>query len=248
MGSKKINSRNYTVNKKEKESTFIIEGWSIVSDYLSKQPQRIRSITCSPRDVAKVESLLRTVKEKATQVELIVDKGVISAVIGEKVLSFVDWEESERAREEDVVLVLDHITDTRNLGALIRSAAFFGIKSIFIPEKRQASLTQGVISTSQSGLCSSDLVSVVNVSRCIEYLKKEGFWILGADGSGEDFKNHSDRFNRVALVLGSEDKGISQNVRKKCDLLVAIRGSGSVESLNVSVAGGILMQEYGCKR
>jgi 23S rRNA (guanosine2251-2'-O)-methyltransferase len=140
------------------------------------------------------------------------------------------------------VIVLDHISDPRNLGAIVRTAAFFGVRHVIVPEKRQVLLTQAGVNTAQGGFALSDLVVVVNVSRALEELKRNDYWILGAAMGGNPVSTVRGRFNRQVLVLGSEDKGISQHVLGRCDVQVAIPGAPkSLDSLNVSVAAGILI-------
>ncbi|MDZ4821125.1 MAG: RNA methyltransferase [Planctomycetota bacterium] len=146
------------------------------------------------------------------------------------------------ARATDVVLALDHITDARNLGAVVRSAAFFGIKEIIVPQDRQALFSQGAVSTSMGGFALTDLVVVVNLSRALTDLKDAGYWIVGADMQGEPLDGVAGKYEKMVVVLGAEDKGLSHNIKSKCDLFTSISGAATaVESLNVAVAAGILM-------
>ena len=141
-----------------------------------------------------------------------------------------------------LVLILDHITDTRNLGAIARTAAFLGVKHIIVPDKRQAPVNDTTFTTAQGAFAALDLIKVVNISRVLKTLQKEGYWVLGADMVGENIGVIKGIYDKVALVLGAEDKGISQQVRKQCDRMVKIDGAdSSIDSLNVSVAAGILM-------
>lgn len=148
----------------------------------------------------------------------------------------------KKPREERIlVLVLDHITDPRNLGAIVRSASFFGIAYVIAAKDRQVGITQGAVNTAQGGFAWTHLVQVANVPRVLETLKESGFWVAGADMKGEPLIRVAGKYERCAYVLGSEDKGISDLVRKRCDLIVSIPGGGALESLNVSVAASILM-------
>jgi 23S rRNA (guanosine2251-2'-O)-methyltransferase len=158
--------------------------------------------------------------------------------------TFLSRVEKAESAANRLVLVLDHISDPRNLGAIVRTAAFFGVRHVIVPEKRQVLLTQAGVNTAQGGFALTDLVVVVNVSRAIEELKQKDYWILGAAMGGESISAVRGRFERQVLVLGSEDKGISQNVLGRCDVVVAIPGAPkSLDSLNVSVAAGILIHE-----
>jgi 23S rRNA (guanosine2251-2'-O)-methyltransferase len=148
-------------------------------------------------------------------------------------------------REKDcgLVIVADHITDEGNLGALIRSAAFFGAHGMVLPKDRSARVTEKVIKRS-SGACAHLPVAVeVNLGRALDILNKEGFWIIGAAGEGEETLYDFDWKRDLALVLGSEDRGLSRSVRDRCHQVVRIPRLGRVDSLNVSVAGGIVLSE-----
>ena len=143
---------------------------------------------------------------------------------------------------QNMVLVLDHITDTRNFGAISRTAAFLGIKYIVVPDKRQAPVNDTTFTTAQGAFAVSEVVKVVNLSRVLKQLQKLGYWVVGADMDGEKVDRITGVYSNLALVMGSEDKGISVQVRKNCDRMVKIEGAdSSIDSLNVSVAAGILM-------
>ncbi|MCY4444190.1 MAG: RNA methyltransferase [Proteobacteria bacterium] len=142
----------------------------------------------------------------------------------------------------DVVLALDHLQDPRNLGAIIRSAAFFGICKIILPKDRQVFVSPAVVRSSRCGLGYVQLVEVVNLARCLRALKKEGYWVLGGDMAGEDCVEVCGQYEKTVLVLGSEGNGISSAVEKVCDRMVQVPGKyNRTSSLNVAVAAGILM-------
>ncbi|MDO9585152.1 MAG: 23S rRNA (guanosine(2251)-2'-O)-methyltransferase RlmB [Syntrophales bacterium] len=142
-----------------------------------------------------------------------------------------------------LVLVLDGVTDPQNLGALIRTAHCLGVNGIIIPENRAAAVTAAVIKASAGAANRTPVAQVVNLSRTIEYLQERGFWIYGADADGGADIERFDDDGPVALVMGSEGKGLSPLVRKKCDFLLCIPMVGVVGSLNVSVAAGIILYE-----
>jgi len=142
-----------------------------------------------------------------------------------------------------LVIVADHITDEGNLGALIRSAAFFGAQGMILPKDRSAKVTDRVMKRS-SGACAHLSVAMeVNLGRALDILNKEGFWIIGAEGEGEETLYDFDWKRDLVLILGSEDRGLSRSVRDRCHQLVRIPRLGQVDSLNVSVACGILLSE-----
>ena len=142
----------------------------------------------------------------------------------------------------DLIVLLDGITDPQNLGAIIRTGHCFGVNGLIIPENRSASLTALVLKASAGAMLHTPVAMVVNLARTIDFLKEQGFWIYGADATGNADRRIFDKVNRVALVMGSEGKGIRPLIRKKCDYLVSIPMKGKINSLNVSVAAGILIQ------
>ena len=156
--------------------------------------------------------------------------------------------------KNDLILILDGITDPQNLGSLIRTAHCCGANGVIIPEKRAVSVTGTVMKASAGAAQYTPIAMVVNLFRTIEYLKKKGFWIYGAaahfnghDGAwpssyAKEICNH-DFDGHIGLVMGSEGKGISPLIKKGCDFLVSIPLMGNVDSLNVSVAAGIIMYE-----
>lgn len=145
--------------------------------------------------------------------------------------------------EKSIVLILDGIQDPRNFGAIIRSAEIFGVKGIIIPERNSVKINETVIKTSTGAIEYVDIVKVTNISDAIEKLKKLDFWIYGAEGSGDKYY-HEEKFpNKTALVLGSEGEGIRKKVKENCDILIKIPMHGKINSLNVSVAGGIILSE-----
>jgi len=141
-----------------------------------------------------------------------------------------------------LVLVLDEITDVQNLGAILRSADQFSVSLVVLPERRSAQINATVVKVSSGAAHYVPIARVVNLNREIEYLKEAGFWVYGASIGGEPlFKTTFPA--RTVLVMGSEGKGISQMTEKLCDHLITIPTSGHIDSLNVSVATGILLYE-----
>jgi len=143
----------------------------------------------------------------------------------------------------DLVVLLDGITDPQNLGALIRTGHCFGVNGFIIPGNRSASLTASVMKASAGALQYTPVAVVVNLTRTIGFLKEQGFWIYGADADGDSNPRVFDGVNRLALIMGSEGKGIRPLVRKNCDFLVSIPMKGKIDSLNVSVAAGIIIHQ-----
>ena len=142
-----------------------------------------------------------------------------------------------------LLLAADHITDPGNLGALIRTAAFFRVDGLILPKDRSAGITAGTLKRASGTHHQLPITQVTNLGRSLTELSKNGFWIIGAAGEADTSIYDFDWDRPVVLVLGSEQKGISPSIRKRCHQLVNIPSPGGVESLNISVAGGVVLSE-----
>jgi 23S rRNA (guanosine2251-2'-O)-methyltransferase len=151
--------------------------------------------------------------------------------------------ESIAAKENALVLILDGIEDPRNLGAILRAAECAGVDGTFIPEHRAASLTETVVKTSAGATEYTPIAKVKNLNRLIEDLKNNNIWVVGTSGDAEMNYADWDWTRSTALVLGSEGKGLHRLVAENCDALVKIPMQGKIESLNVSVAAGVILFE-----
>lgn len=145
--------------------------------------------------------------------------------------------------ERPIILMLDGIEDPHNFGAIIRSAEIFGVSAVIISKHNQVPVNATVMKTSAGALAYVPIVLVSNLSQTIATLKREGFWVIAADGSA--ILNYSDlEYNfPTVLIIGNEGKGISSLVKKNSDYLVKIPMYGKVNSLNASVAAGILLSK-----
>jgi 23S rRNA (guanosine2251-2'-O)-methyltransferase len=143
----------------------------------------------------------------------------------------------------NLILILDGITDPQNLGTLIRTAHCCGANGVIIPENRSASVTGTVIKASAGAANHTPIARVVNLSNAIDYLKEQGFWIYGTDpAAGKDFGSF-EYDGHIGLVMGSEGTGMRPLIRRKCDFRLSIPTKGKIDSLNVSVAAGIILYE-----
>ncbi len=142
--------------------------------------------------------------------------------------------------EDPFLILLDGITDPHNLGAIIRSAECAGAHGVIIPERRASGLTATVAKAAAGALESMKIARVVNLNRTIDELKEKGVWIIGTSMDGEN-AFHADLTGPIGLVIGSEGEGISRLTMEKCDRMLTLPMKGKIESLNASVAAGVLM-------
>lgn len=149
---------------------------------------------------------------------------------------------AEEKGESPFIFILDEIEDPHNLGAIIRTANLAGAHGVIIPKRRAAGLTATVVKASAGALNYTPVVKVTNIAQTIEDLKKRGLWFVCADMNGETMY----RLNLtgpIGLVIGNEGEGVSRLVREKCDYIASIPMHGDIDSLNASVAAGVLAYE-----
>ena len=149
--------------------------------------------------------------------------------------------------EDPFIIICDELEDPHNLGAIIRTAEVTGAHGVIIPKRRSVTLSYAVGKTSAGAVEYVPVAKVVNLASEIEELKKRGLWIYAADMDGEDWCS-VDFSGPVALVIGSEGKGVSRLVKEKCDVIVSLPMKGRINSLNASVAAGLLMMEVSRQR
>lgn len=142
-----------------------------------------------------------------------------------------------------LLLVLDGVTDPRNLGACLRSANAAGVQAVLLPRRRSAPLSDVALKTAAGGAEGLMLVEVANLARRLEWLKQRGVWLIGADGAADRAWSDVDLTASCAVVMGSEGTGLRTLTARLCDQRVRIPMQGTVSSLNVSVAAGILLFE-----
>ena len=140
------------------------------------------------------------------------------------------------------IVILDHLEDPHNLGAIVRTVEASGIDGIILPINRSVSVNETVMKTSVGTLYDVKICQVTNLNNTIKYLKKKGFWIYGADMDGENYSNITFA-PKSCLIIGNEGKGLSHIIEESCDYIVSIPMYGKVNSLNASVAAGILIYE-----
>lgn len=144
---------------------------------------------------------------------------------------------------DDVVVILDHLEDPHNFGAIIRTCEAAGINSIIISQDRQVQVNATVMKTSVGTLDNVNIIAVSNIANSIDFLKDNGYWIVGTSLNNSVDYREIDYSGKIAIVIGNECNGISNLVSKKCDFLAKIPMYGETNSLNASVAAGIMIYE-----
>ena len=147
---------------------------------------------------------------------------------------------AEERSEPPFLVILDELEDPHNLGAIIRTAECTGVHGVIVPKRRSASLSYTVGKASAGAIEYMRVARVTNIANTLDELKARGVWVYGADMNGSDYLQ-CDLSGACAIVIGNEGKGISRLVREKCDVIVSLPMKGHINSLNASVAAGILM-------
>ena len=159
------------------------------------------------------------------------------------VLKIADYEYKDISElNSDIVVMLDHLEDPHNFGAIIRTCEAAGIKDIIIPRDRSVKVNSTVMKTSAGCLDRVNIYEVTNLVQTINYLKKNNYWVIGTDMEGTDYKK-IDYKGKIVIIIGNEGSGISRLVKESCDFIATIPMQGEVNSLNASVAAGIIIFE-----
>lgn len=234
----------------EKAGLPYIDGLSVVKEYLRFKPEALIHVYCKQKYLSQLQGLLDTAGLKAIVSDDASEASGHGPVWAEIRVTYLGEAEffnrlQKREAARHLVLAIDHITDPQNLGSIARTAAFFGITEILVPKDRQVHMTRGALNAAQGAFALCDLVVVSNVGRVLEKLKESGYWIISTDMDGEPHQQVAGFYEKNVLVFGSEENGVSQLIRNKSDRVVAIQGvGGSLESLNVGVAAGILIHSF----
>lgn len=148
----------------------------------------------------------------------------------------------DEAKDLSFLVMLDHLEDPHNFGAIIRTCEAAGVDAIIIPKKRSVEITSTVMKVSAGALNNMKIIEVSSLAQTIEKLKKDGFWFYGTDMDGTNYTKVS-YDKKTCLVIGAEGNGISKLVSEKCDYIISIPMTGKINSLNASVAAGITIYE-----
>jgi 23S rRNA (guanosine2251-2'-O)-methyltransferase len=224
---------------------------------LTRTPQRVRRVLlASGRDAGRLGELRELAQRAGVQIvtgedatlDRLADGGRHQGVVAEIVPQAGDPETRleealESARGAPLLLVLDGVQDPHNLGACLRSADAAGVAAVIAPRDRAAGLTPVVRKVAAGAAESVPFVSVVNLARTLRELKDRGLWLVGTADDADKTIFEADLTGPTAIVMGSEGEGMRRLTRECCDQLVSIPMAGSVESLNVSVATGVVLYE-----
>ena len=234
----------------------IVEGRNAVIETL-KSDRTIDQILVAKGDVSgSINMILALAKETGIVVKEVDRKkldqmsmtgshqGVIAQVTPFKYSGIEDiLDYAAKRNEKPFLIILDEIEDPHNFGSIVRTADACGVHGIIIPKRRNVGVTPVVFKTSAGACEHMKIAKVTNINAAIDSLKKKGIWIYGADMHGRKYCYDADIKGAIALVIGSEGRGISKLTKDKCDVLIKIPMVGKISSLNASVAGGIMMYE-----
>ncbi|MGN1457227.1 MAG: 23S rRNA (guanosine(2251)-2'-O)-methyltransferase RlmB [Acutalibacteraceae bacterium] len=242
--------------EKYEKGSDIIAGRNPVSEAL-RSGRAIESVLIAKGELSgSIKVIVAKAKEKHIPIKEVDSKKLdflcggavhqgVAALAAIKEYSTVDdiFALAESRNEKPFIIVLDEIEDPHNLGAIIRTAECAGAHGIIIPKRRAAGLSYAVGKASAGAYEYMPVARVTNIPNAIDELKERGCWIYGADMNGETYCSN-DLSGACALVIGSEGNGLGRLVREKCDVILSVPMCGKINSLNASVAAGILMYEF----
>jgi 23S rRNA (guanosine2251-2'-O)-methyltransferase len=234
-----------------------VYGLHAVNAVLERAPERMLELwMAQPRDDARARALRDRAQNAGVRVQS-VGSEVLAKLVGEvahqgavaAVRPLRTWDEHDlleglsQIAGDPLLLILDGVTDPHNLGACLRTADAAGAHAVLIPKDRAAAV-DGVVRKVAAGAAEFvPVASVTNLARTIDLLKERGIWVVGTDGEAPQTLYAADLKRPLALVLGAEGVGMRRLTRERCDFLVRIPMAGQVESLNVSVAAGVVLFE-----
>jgi len=227
----------------------MLVGIHSIKSALGNKANKLEYILVSNNSVNKYAELLNSLPKQKIQV---VDKKLLDTktsqphqgIIAYFKLSAKPTTLKQVINETELVVLLDQVTDPHNVGAIVRSANAFGAGAVITTSKNAATDSPIIAKSSSGAIEDTPLIEVTNLSKAIEQLQKEGFWIVGLDGYAKSELSQVDLKGKIAFVMGSEGSGMRDLVKKNCDILSKLPMVGSVESLNVSVACGVSLYEY----
>ena len=233
-----------------------IYGLHTVRALLARSPGRVLRVFLQQGRVdqraVEIEALARVAKRPVERVDAgrmrgwvgeAVHQGVVAEIEPLPPMSEDEFYAQLGAARDPLLLALDGVQDPHNLGACLRTADACGVLAVVVPRDRAASLNATARKVAAGAAETTPVVTVTNLSRSLKLIKEAGLWIVGADASAEQRAEQADLTGGRCLVLGAEGAGLRELTRRNCDWLVSLPSLGSVESLNVSVATGMLLYE-----
>ena len=233
----------------------IVEGVNALEAALnSKRVKKVFVLDKKSNKSNKFNVLIENIKKQNIDIEIIQDVKLwkfhdrhnIVGICDEK--KIYDEKNFENILSEQI-LILNHFQDTNNLGAVVRSAAAFDFQTIFLPKKRSVQITEKTFAISSGGMEYVNIVMYNSIFSLIKKIKNLGYWTIGLDmNSSNQIKDLDLKNQNIALIVGSEETGLSKEIQKKLDLIVDISMTNNMESLNASVAAAIAMHEIFIKK
>jgi 23S rRNA (guanosine2251-2'-O)-methyltransferase len=229
----------------------IVYGANPVIEAIRADARRVRFVAVAKENSARHQRIIAEAKQAdvavrilpGSQVDKMAGRVVHNGVVAEvSETAYVDFDELVNNDETTFILILDGITDPQNFGAILRVADGFGVQMVVIPQHESVGLTPAAVKASAGAAQWVNVASVTNLSRAIETLKEKGFWVYAAAADG-DHAAKIDFTGKVALVMGSEGKGVRRNVLDHCDRTISIPMFGHVDSFNVASAAAVLCYE-----
>ena len=228
----------------------IIYGLNPVIEAIRSHPERIHYVGVAREHGGKLQRAIAEAKKAGVAIRQLNDeqidrlaRGVHNGIVADvSEGAYASFEEIIEQETTTFVLILDSITDPQNFGAILRVADGFSVDMVVIPQHDSVGLTPAAVKASAGASQWVKVAQVTNLARTIERLKKEGYWVYAAGAKG-DSPSAIDFTGKVAIVLGSEGKGIRRNVLEHCDRVVTIPMIGHVDSFNVATAAAVLCYE-----
>ncbi len=229
----------------------IIYGLNPVIEAIRSQPQRIHYVGVSREHGGKLQRAIAEAKKahvpvrqlNPEQIDHLAGRGVHNGIVADvSEAAYADFEEVVARETTKFVLILDGITDPQNFGAILRVADGFGVDLVVIPQHESVGFMPAAVKASAGASQWVPVAQVTNLARTIDALKRDGYWVYAAGANG-DHPDAIDFTGKIALVMGSEGKGIRRNVLEHCDRVVTIPMKGHVDSFNVATATAVLCYE-----
>jgi 23S rRNA (guanosine2251-2'-O)-methyltransferase len=229
----------------------IVYGVNPVLEAIRSHPTRVRYVAVVRDQSSRLQKVMAEAKSAGvavrmlptSQVDKLAGRGVHNGVVAEvQEAAYADFDDAIAREETKFVLILDGITDPQNFGAILRVADGFAVDLVVIPEHESVGLTPAAVKASAGASQWVAVAQVTNLSRTIEALQKNGYWVYAAAADG-DRADAIDFTGKVAIVMGSEGKGVRRNVLEHCDRTISIPMFGHVDSFNVASAAAVLCYE-----